>query len=144
MFSMIPQDAEIKLVGIHVAHDDASGARSLTLPARSLIIDAYAVCTETAEGSPDMGFGTAVDPDGLFSGLGGVNIADTVGDVIEDTIEYKGRGEFIVNTNNEADLKIKATKFNPAATVYLNSQVSAGTAGEWDLYILYVVLPVIE
>jgi len=144
MFSMIPQDAEIKLVGIHVAHDDASGARSLTLPARSLIIDAYAVCTETAAGSPDMGFGTTGDPDGLFSGLGGVNIADTVGSVLEDTIEYNGRGDFIVNTDNEADLKIKATKFNPAATVYLNSQVSAGTAGEWDLYILYVVLPVIE
>lgn len=141
MLSMIPESADIKIVGIHVAHNDATGARSLTLPARSLILDAFAVCTESAAGSPSMGFGTVADPDGLFSGLGCVDTADTAGDVLEDAVEYKGRGDYLVKVNNEEDLKAKATKFNSAATVYLNSQVSAGTAGEWDLYILYVILP---
>ncbi|MFA5130500.1 MAG: hypothetical protein WC477_06350 [Patescibacteria group bacterium] len=143
MQSMIPQNADIKLVGIHVAHSDASGSRSLTLPARSLILDAFAVCTESAAGSPSVSFGTAVDRDGLFSGLGGVNVADTAGDVLEDVDSYGGRGDFVVRTDNEADLRTKATKYNASDTVYLNYQGSAGTAGEWDLYIMYVILPVI-
>lgn len=143
MQSMIPQTADIQLVGIHVSHDDASGARSLTLPARSLIIDAYAICTETAAGSPSMSFGTAGDNDGLFSGLGGSGVCDIIGDVLEDIVEYGGRGAFVVQNSNEGDIKIKATKFNASALTYLNYQGSAGTAGEWDLYIMYVILPVI-
>ena len=142
MQSMIPQSADIQIVGIHVAHDDASGSRSLTLPARSLILDAFAVCTETAVGSPDMGFGTSADTDGVFSGLGTSGIGDTSGDVLEESIEYLGRGAFLVKDNQE-DLRVKKTKYNASATVYLNTQASAGTAGEWDLYITYVVLPVI-
>lgn len=142
MKSMIPQSADIQVVGIHVAHDDASGSRSLTLPARSLILDAFAVCTETAAGTPNIGFGTAADTDGVSSGLGKAGIADTINDVLEDAIEYQGRGAFILK-ENEDDVGIKKTKFNAAATVYLNTQSSAGTAGEWDLYILYVVLPAI-
>ena len=143
MQSMIPQDADIQLVGIHVAHDDASGSRSLTLPARSLILDAFAVCTETAAGSPSMSFGNSGDNDGLFAGLGESGVCDTLGDILEDVVEYGGRGAFVVQNNNEADIKIKAAKFNSSASTYLNYQGSAGTAGEWDLYIMYVVLPVI-
>lgn len=143
MYSMIPQSADIQIVGIHVAHDDASGSRSLTLPARSLILDAFAICTETAAGSPRVSFGTAGESDGVFSGLGGVSVADTIGDVLEDVDSYGGRGAFVVRTDNEADLRTKATKFNSSATVYLNCQESAGTSGEWDLYIMYVILPVI-
>lgn len=143
MLSMISQDADLKLVGIHVAHDDASGARSLTLPARSLILDAFAVCTESAAGDASMDFGTVADPDGVFSGLGEEDAADVLGDVLEDADEYKGRGAFMAKMNNEEDLKLKSTKYNAAATVYLNHQESAGTAGEWDLFILYVILPAI-
>ena len=139
---MIPQSADIQLVGIHVAHDDASGSRSLTLPARSLILDAFAVCTETAAGSPSMSFGTSLDTDGVFSGLGESGIGDTLGDVLEESVEYLGRGAFLVKDNQE-DLRVKKTKYNASAAVYLNTQGSEGTAGEWDLYILYVVLPVI-
>ena len=142
MQSMIPQSADIKLVGIHVAHDDASGSRSLMLPARSLILDAFAVCTETAAGSPSMSFGTSLDTDGVFSGLGESGIGDTLGDVLEESVEYLGRGAFLVKDNQE-DLRVKKTKYNASATVYLNTQASAGTAGEWDIYIMYVVLPVI-
>lgn len=143
MQSMIPQAADVQIVGIHVSHDDASGARSLTLPARSLILDAYAICTETAAGSPSMSFGNSGDNDGLFSGLGESGVCDTLGDILEDVVEYGGRGAFLVQDNNEGDIKIKATKFNSSASTYLNYQGSAGTSGEWDLYILYVVLPVI-
>ena len=142
MQSMIPQSADIQLVGIHVAHDDASGSRSLTLPARSLILDAFALCTETAAGNPSMGFGTSLDTDGVFSGLGTSGIGDTLGDVLEESVEYLGRGAFLVKDNQE-DLRVKKTKYNASATVYLNTQASAGTAGEWDIYIMYVVLPVI-
>lgn len=143
MQSMIPQGADIQIVGIHVAHDDASGSRSLTLPARSLIIDAFAICTETAAGSPSMSFGNSGDNDGLFSGLGGSGVCDIIGDVLEDVVEYGGRGAYVISANNEADIKIKSTKYNSSANVYLNYQSSAGTAGEWDLYIMYVILPVI-
>ena len=142
MQSMIPQNADIQLVGIHIAHDDASGSRSLTLPARSLIIDAFAVCTETAAGSPSMGFGTSLDTGGVFSGLGESGIGDTIGDVLEESVEYLGRGAFLVKDNQE-DLRVKKTKYNASAAVYLNTQGSEGTAGEWDIYIMYVVLPVI-
>jgi hypothetical protein len=137
---MIPQAADLKLVGIHVSHDDASGSRSLTLPARSLILDAFAICTESAAGSPSMDFGTSADTDGVFSGIGEVDICDMVGDLLEDTVEYQGRGAFMMKENEE-DLGMKKTKFNSAAATYLNTQASEGTAGEWDLYILYVVLP---
>jgi hypothetical protein len=144
MQSMIPQAAYVELVGIHIAHDDASGSRSLTLPARSLILDAFAICTETSAGSPSMSFGNTGDNDGLFSGLGGSGVCDTLGDILEDVVEYGGRGSYVVNANNEGDIKIKSTKFNASASTYLNYQGSAGTAGEWDLYIMYVMLPVIE
>jgi len=142
MQSMIPQSSDIQIVGIHVSHDDASGARSLTLPARSLILDAFAICTETAAGSPNMSFGTSLDTDGVFSGLGESGIGDTIGDVLEESVEYMGRGTFLVKDNQE-DLRVKKTKYNVSETVYLNTQESAGTAGEWDLYIMYVILPVI-
>lgn len=142
MQSMIPQNADIQIVGIHVAHDDASGSRSLTLPARSLILDAFAICTETAAGSPSMAFGTSLDTDGVFSGLGESGIGDTIGDVLEESVEYLGRGAFLIKDNQE-DLRVKKTKYNASATVYLNTQDSAGTAGEWDVYIMYVVLPAI-
>lgn len=90
-----------------------------------------------------MDFGTFADADGVFSGLGEVNAADTAGDILEDAAGYKGRGAFMVKLNNEEDLGIKATKYNASATTYLNTMRSAGTAGEWDLYLLYVVLPAI-
>ena len=143
MQSMIPEAADIQLVGIHVAHSDDSGSRSLTLPARSLILDAFAVCTETAAGSPSVDFGTSADSDGVFSGLGESGRCETSGDVLEDSAYDFGRGAYIKRTDNEDDLPQKRTKFNTAATIYLNTQSSAGTAGEWDLYILYVVLPAI-
>lgn len=143
MLSMIPESADIKIVGIHVSHDDATGARSLTLPARSLILDAFAICTESAAGSPNIGFGTFSDPDGLLSGIGAERVADTSGDILEDVDGYAGRGAYIIRMNNEEDLVTKATKYNASATTYLNSQTSAGTAGEWDIYILYVILPAI-
>lgn len=143
MQSMIPQAADLQIVGIHVSHDDASGSRSLTLPARSLILDAFAVCTESAAGSPSMDFGTAADADGVFSGLGESGVCDNSGDVLEDTDYDAGRGAYIERSDNEDDIGLKRTKFNASASVYLNTQSSAGTAGEWDLYILYVVLPAI-
>jgi hypothetical protein len=89
-----------------------------------------------------MDFGTAIDTDGLFTGLGESGIGDTFGDVLEESVEYLGRGAFLVKDNQE-DLRVKKTKYNASATVYLNTQASAGTAGEWDIYIMYVVLPVI-
>lgn len=144
MQSMIPQDADIQIVGIHVSHSDGSGSRSLTLPARSIILDAFAICTETAAGSPSISFGTASDPDGLLSGLGEETIADTSGDVLDDVTSWGGRGDYIIKTTNEEDLRTKTTKYNAAATTYLNYQGSAGTAGEWDIYIMYVLLPEIE
>lgn len=143
MLSMIPQSADIQIVGIHVSHNDATGSRSLTLPARSLLLDAFAICTESAAGSPSMDFGTFADADGVFSGLGEEDTADIAGEVLEDAVDYKGRGDFLVKINNEEDLKVKAAKFGASATVYLNTQASAGTAGAWDIYLLYVVLPAI-
>jgi hypothetical protein len=140
MLPMIPYVADVQMVGVHVSHSDGSRSRSFTLPARSLILDAFAVCTESAAGSPSMDFGTDSDPDGLFSGLGESGICDVAADNLEDVDEYAGRGDFIVSGNNAEDLRVKATKFNAAATTYFNTQSSEGTAGEWDLYILYVVL----
>lgn len=137
----VTKEVSIQIAGVKIRHDDDAGAVRIDLPSRSLIIDVFARCTEAATGSPDIDFGEfGSDTDGLLDGIGQSGICDTEGSEIESPY-FKGRGELITTPIEEDDHRIPVKKYYPAGVSFTNDCNSAGTAGEWLVYIMYVVLP---
>jgi hypothetical protein len=149
MVAMTPENIEMKIVGIHISHSDDTGSRSVTLPARSLIIDVGARCTESAGGTtrPSMDFGIlGGDTDGILDGLGESGVCDVADDWVETEPEYRGRGALMVNGKNALDILMKTGVFNSTEKTYMLTRANAGTGtvtGEWDIYLIYIMLPVI-
>jgi hypothetical protein len=150
MIAMTPENAELKIVGIHISHSDDTGSRSVALPARSLLIDVGARCTESAGGTtrPSMDFGIlGGDTNGVFDGLGESGVCDVAGDWVENEPEYRGRGALMTNGKNAHDILMKTGMFNSSETTYTLTRANAGSGsvtGEWDIYLIYIMLPVIS
>jgi len=139
------QSAPIQVKSIHVKHDDASGTKRIDLPPRTIIQDVYVQCTEAAAGSPNVDFGEfGGDTDGIMDGLGQPEICDLTSNVFDTTPDFKGRGALITSTNNDDNQRIKARRYYPNGVTLTNTLNSAGTAGEWTIHVLYIILPEIK
>jgi len=145
-FNWIPRyqtvELHINTKNARVKHDDPTGTIEIDLPPRSLIQDIYVRCTEEPVGSPDIDIGEyGGDPDGLIDNLGGDGVADDAGEILEDSDDYKGRGDLITATNNESNKKAKKQKYYPLGMKFVNTCNAPGTAGEWVIAIMYIILP---
>ncbi len=137
-----PIQGYVTFESVHVKHDDASETKTITLPKNSIIQDIFVQCTEAAAGSPDIDFGElGGDTDGILDGLGTAGILDTVAFVQDTSADFKGRGALITSTVNENNIRQKVRKAYPDGVTFTNTKNSAGTAGEWDIHIMYLVLP---
>lgn len=139
------KNATADVKSVHIKHDDASGKMKIELPPRAIIQDIFVQCTEAAAGSPDVDFGEfGGDTDGILDGLGTALTFDTVTDDIDTSADFKGRGALITSTINEDNQRTKTRRYYPNGVTLTNVCNSAGTAGEWDIHILYIVLPEID
>lgn len=131
---------EVKIATVHVAHDDASGADDIVLPARSLQLWALAICTESSAGNPDVDFGIeGGNTDSLFDDLGG-NCA-TAGNTLGDDPDATGVGVDLFDSQDTAANQVPKHVWFVSGTTLTNTQNDAGTAGEWDVYVGYTILP---
>jgi hypothetical protein len=136
------KNATVDIKSVHIKHDDASGDCKIDLPSRAIIEDLFVRCTEAAVGSPDVDFGEfGGDTDGLLDGLGTPLIFDAVTSDIDTSANFNGRGELITSTANSESLRTKTRRYYPNGVTLTNVCNSAGTAGEWDVFILYIILP---
>jgi hypothetical protein len=136
------KEAAMSIKSVQVKHDDASGAVVLELPPRAIIQDVFVICTEAAAGSPDVDFGEfGGDTDGLLDGLGTALVCDTLTAGIDTSADFKGRGALITSTVNEDNQRTKTRRYYPNGVTLTNVCNSAGTAGEWKIFIMYIVLP---
>lgn len=125
---------------VHVAHSDASAAKSIVIPAGSVLMGAWAICTEAAAGSPDVDWGISEgDTDGIFDDLGG-NCA-TLAAVLGDDPDATGVGVLLFDSQDSAAVQTFKKPHYAAATTFINTQNAAGTGGEWDVYMSYIKLP---
>lgn len=138
------KEAAMSIVSAHIRHDDATGSVTIEIPPRSVIQDIYVRCTEDAAGGPDIDFGELIgDSDGILDGLGQSGICDTVAVAMDTTANFKGRGA-LISVFNEDSQRIKTRKFYLSGMTLTNTCNSAGTAGEWDIHVMYVILPEVE
>lgn len=138
---MADTQTQVNITTIRISHDDATGSKSLVLPARTLIQDVFIRCVEDAAGDPDIDFGEiGGDTDGILDGIGQPNRSQTIGEGVDTSPEFLGRGELITQWDSN-DTPHKATKYYASAITLSNTCNSAGTAGVWDIYIMWVALP---
>jgi len=145
-FGWIPlsgaKEATMSIASVRVRHDDATGSVTLVLPPRSVLQDLLVICTEAAAGSPDVDFGEfGGDTDGLLDGLGQSGICDVVAASIDTGPDFKGRGALITSMVNEDSDRTKVRKHYANGVTFFNTCNSAGTAGEWTIHVMYLVLP---
>ena len=136
------KEASVNIASVKMRHDDATGAVTLILPPGSMVQDLFVVCREAAAGSPDVDFGEfGGDTDGLLDGLGQPGICDALTGSIDTSADFKGRGALITSTVNEDSERTKVRKHYASGVTFGNTRNSAGTAGEWTIHVLYLVLP---
>jgi len=139
------KEAKINISSVHIRHDDETGAARMVLPDKSLVLDIFVECTEDAAGDPDIDFGEfGGDTDGIIDGLGTSGICDTTDSNLDTAPDYKGLGVYLISLINQNDTRVKKRKYYSKSVMFENVCNSAGTAGEWNVHVMYIILPDFE